>query len=299
MPESHTAIYGDRVTEKESGSRSSSVDALEDGDRPQPEDTMTLKSLYISDKHDTVKTLSSINGHSPQAEQTQVLPITPIPQPTSAHPYSPATLTSLIMRYEPPSPFSRWDTPLFTIPTSDGHPPYTDIWTAIFPSPLKPTSKKALSQISRQQTNASSQDSQSLAAREVDQVSQHAATQLPRATSSSALQILESTTLEIVKLVIAAAREQNTADGDGGTVLLSIPTITAGQSQKEKTLETEITIPMGTILSQPLLQRLRRKYTQIQRAAISHGRGYAGMRDGRDGIVRGFVGFLGSELEAD
>ena len=294
VPESHTAIYGDRIAERETRSRSSSVDALEDGDRPQPEDTMTLKSLYISDRNNTAKHTPSLNGHEPPSEQSHILPTMPIPSPSSAQPYAPWTLTSLIMRYEPPSPFSRWDTPLFTIPTSDAHPPYADIWAALFPPPSKPTSRKALSQLPSQQTTSIARESQPA---KPDEVRQHAATQLPPATSSSALQILESTTLDIVKLVLAAAREQNAADGDGGTVWLAIPTSTSGQTQKEDTLEAEMHIPMGTILSQPLLQRLRRKYTQIQRAAISHGREYAGARDGRKGVVMGFVGFLGSELE--
>ncbi len=292
VPESHTAVYGDRVVEQESRSRSSSVDAFQDGDRPRPEDTMTPKSLYISDTKNSSKTSLSVNGHEPPSELPQVLHTTSIPTPSAAQPYSPSTLASLVMRYEPPSPFSRWDTPLFTIPTSDAHPPYTDIWSAIFPPPSKPTSKKALSQLPSQQTTSFPRETQ---ASKLEEVRQHAATQLPRATSSSALQVLESTTLETVKLVLAAAREQNAADGDGGSVSLSIPL----QHDQEDVFETEITIPMGTVLSQPLLQRLRRKYTQMQRAAISHGWEYAGMRDGRAGVVRGFIGFLGAELDGD
>ena len=305
MPESHTAIYGDQVTEKESRSRSSSVDALDDADRTQPEDTMTLKSLYISDNNKTSIPAPKPDNREPQPEQPRLLPAIPIPNPSLSHPYAPSTLTSLIMRYEPPSPFSRWDTPLFTIPTSDAHPLYTDIWNAIFPAASKPTSKKALSQLPRQQETSSSQGVQ---ARKVDEVRRHAATQLPRATSASALQILESTTLEIVKLILASARDQGVADGDGGTLSLSIPlntpTLASAQTIKPPenstssadVFEAELHIPTSTILSQPMLQRLRRKYTQIQRAAISHGQAYAGMRDGRAGVVGGFVGFVASEL---
>ena len=315
MPESHTAIYGDRVAEPESRSRSSSVDVVEDGDRPQPEDTMTLKSLYILDNNndDSAKHTPSLNRHEAPSPQSQTLPTTPIPSPSSAQPYLPSTLTSLIMRYEPPSPFSRWDTPLFTIPTSDAHPPYSDIWAALFPPPSKPTSRKALSQLPRQQpSDLSTRETQAPRPNKPDQVRQHAATQLPPATSSSALQTLESTTLEIVKLVLAAARTQGAADGDGGSVSLSLSlplpgrTNIASQTQIQKDdeddnapFETQLHIPTGTVLSQPLLQRLRRKYTQIQRAAIAHGREYAGMRDGRAGVVVGFLGFVGAELEGD
>ena len=283
MPESHTGIYGDRVVE-ESRSRSSSVEALDNGDRPQPEDTMTLKSLYISDKIDTSKISPSINDQDTQNINIDYLPPTPIPPPSSAHPYAPSTLTSLIMRYEPPSPFSRWDTPLFTVPTTDAHPPYTSIYASIFPPPSKSTSKKALSQLPPK--------GQSPATTPVDTVRQHAATQLPQATSSSALQLLESTTLDVVKILLSSARAQNVADGDGGVVTLLIPL----SAQGEQTLEMSLEISPGTTLSQPLLQRLRRKYTQMQRAVLAHGREYVGMREGREGIIRGFVGFLGGEL---
>ena len=310
MPESHTAVYGDRVVEPVSRSCSSSIDAFDDGEeqseRPRPDDTMTLKSLYISDRPetDTKTPPHTHNGTNPQTDHLEIIPSRPVPPPTSAHPYAPSTLTSLTMRYEPPSPFSRWDTPLFTIPTSDIHPPYADIWNAIFPAPTKAMSKKALSQLPRQDIRDGGSAQQTIRESKAEQVKQHAATLLPRATSASALQILESTTLDVVRTLLTAAREQFSADGEGGTVHLSVSmpktSLQPGPQQRAdmepQSLQAEIRVPSGTVLSQPQLQRLRRKYTQIQRGAIAHGQDYAGMRDGREGIVRGFIGFLGREL---
>jgi len=57
-----------------------------------------------------------------------------------------------------------------------------------------------------------------------------------------------------------------------------------------------IYIPASVALSQPMLQRLRRKYTQIQRAGIAHGRGYV---KGRAAVVKGFVEFLEHEWNDD
>ncbi|RMZ85060.1 hypothetical protein DV738_g345, partial [Chaetothyriales sp. CBS 135597] len=180
VPESHTALYGDRDTSgHDSRSRSSSVDgnAGDDtgNDNGSPAPAVTLTSLSIS---------------SPPAASAT-------PPPSASPPYNPSTLSSLIMRYEPPSPFTRWDTPL-------------------------------------------------------------------------------------------QARELGMADGDGGTLTLSVVVW----------FDTdELTIPSGTVLSQPMLQRLRRKYTQIQRTSISHGQGYAGQTDGRRGVVDSFVQFMRLEFQ--
>ena len=313
-PESHTAIYGDRVA-TDNRSRSSSMDGRSD-DEPsrQQDDTMTLKSLYISDN--AVRSMASTGTapipHQPPLQQqpSPSVPSTSVPSPASTPPYSPTTLSSLLMRYEPPSPFSRWDTPLFTIPSTDAHPPYTGIWDAIFPPPTQKTSKKALSQLSSKQTNSTSQNTTQNTP--VDSspatVKQHLATILPTSTSSDALQILEATTLEIVRAFLAKAREGSAADGDGGIVTFSIPVSSSKAAARnaigrEATAETETTasdmteveivVPAGTSLNQPMLQRLRRKYTQIQRGSIAHGRGYV---SGRGKIVEGFVGFLDAEL---
>ncbi|OAL35382.1 hypothetical protein AYO20_05232 [Fonsecaea nubica] len=338
VPESHTAIYGDRVLEHAtSRSRSSSMDGLDNGDsgdampRPLPDDTMTLKSLYIGGPPDASSPSSSSTVPKPGRENpplpTPYAPSIPIPPPTSSPPYSSSTLTSLMMRYEPPSPFSRWDTPLFTVPSSDASPPIQEIWNAIYPPPTKPTSKKALSQLrssERAGTAAGHGDrdgngnaavvslssvTQPPPMREKSEVVKpHAATVLPRATASDALQTLESATMDVVKNLLAQAREQNLsahAGHDGGDVLLSIPIplplsppshpaepTTPAESPKTTAVERAIHIPPGVVLSQPMLQRLRRKYTQIQRGGIAHGQGYV---SGRRQIVEGFIDFLEAE----
>ncbi|KAK5443466.1 kti12, chromatin associated [Exophiala xenobiotica] len=372
MPESHTAIYGDRrvVDNKPSSrSRSSSMDNGFDGDgdeeggqrppRAQGEDTMTLKSLYISDRRpdtDTDSAAFQARSSSTSTSNTphpyhQELPsrTTPTPStllepppPTCSPPYSVSTLTSLAMRYEPPSPFSRWDTPLFTIPSADPVPPTRDIWAALFPAPVKPTSKKALSQLrsSRSHNTATAappaEEEEEVAAGMAaktntrggggkeegegeQEVKPHAATVLPRATDSDALQTLESATMDVVRLLLARARECGVADADdAGEVDLSVPlvpmpmpmpvpasgvSVSGSKSESKSGGESEssimsmsIYIPASVALSQPMLQRLRRKYTQIQRAGIAHGRGYV---KGRAAVVKGFVEFLEHEWNDD
>ncbi|KAL2435170.1 hypothetical protein ABEF95_014191 [Exophiala dermatitidis] len=364
VPESHTAIYGDRV----SRSRSSSLDVGAEEDEQQTRksdkangdiDTMTLKSLYISDdKHDKTTTekgdTSSPASYATREQQQQQqpsstpsdsipsLPSTTIvpPSPASSPPYSPTTLTSLAMRYEPPSPFSRWDTPLFVTPSSDPVPPTEAIWTALFPPPAKPTSKKALSQLSssnRPNPNPhespespqtpdhaasihttpssinSNKNAPSSSSLSEPAVKPHAATVLPKATAADALQILESATMDVTKHVLASAREQLGGDlNDGGDVELSIPipntsssstslpTSTSNSDSNSNSnstrYETTLHIPAGVNLSQPMLQRLRRKYTQIQRGGIAHGQGYV---HGRRGVVADFLDFLDREWNYD
>lgn len=283
LPESHTAIYGDRIVAPTSRSRSSSMSgASDDEERPQGEDTMTLKSLYIRDrpnnaqykeKEDKPRTAPLPEPPSQSAAQPPLASADP-PSPSSSFPYKPSTLTSLAMRYEPPSPFSRWDTPLFTIPTSDPHPPYTPIWDALFPPPNTHKSKKALSQSQSQPTPPPSLS-----------IKPHASTLLPTFTPPSTLQTLESTTQLISTTLLSSYRDSPLSDVSlsGGTLSFIVDG-----------LACEIEIPPGLLLSQPMLQRLRRKYTGLQRGGIAHGVGN-GVEGGRGGVVRGFVGFLGRE----
>ncbi len=333
MPESHTAIYGDRiVVNKPSRSRSSSMDGFdgngeEGGQRPQQaqvEDIMTLKSLYIGDRRpDTTafpsRSFTSSTPHPRDQELPSKTPAPPSallepPAPTSSPPYSVSTLTSLAMRYEPPSPFSRWDTPLFTIPSTDTSPPSRDIWAALFPPPAKPTSKKALSQLKSSNHTVPTEVTAAKTGGG-EEVKPHAATVLPRATDSDALQTLESATMDVVKLLLIRARECGVADADNaGEVDLSVPipapaasaasapaaSAVSGpaESERETTYELSMSIyiPASVALSQPMLQRLRRKYTQIQRAGIAHGQGYV---KGRRPVVKGFVEFLEHEWNDD
>lgn len=298
VPESHTAIYGDRVAEMTNRSRSSSLHGLDGNEgASRANDTMTLKSLYINDQ--TIpESLSRANLFSPPSQppvsEPSLSATIPPPSPTSSPPYTPSTLQSLLMRYEPPSPFSRWDTPLFTIPSSDTGPPTSEIWAALYPPSSKPTSKKALSQLPPSSLSSSTPPHQPPSST-VDVVKPHAATVLPRATASDALQTLESATMDVVKSLLAQAREQNLAAGEGGDVAFSVP-LSMPNSTSPSSVETSLYIPPGVTLSQPLLQRLRRKYTQIQRGGIAHGQGYV---SGRRQVVEGFVGFLAAEWNDD
>jgi protein KTI12 len=280
LPESHTAIYGDRIVVPASRSRSSSMDgASDDDERRKLDDTMTLKSLYLRDR--TVEkgqeeAQRSIPEVIPPESKPEATPAIPPPPPSSSPPFNPSTLKSLCMRYEPPSPFSRWDTPLFTVPTTDTHAPYAAIWDALFPAPVKHLSKKALSQ-----------QSQGTLPPRPDEIAvkQHAATVLPAATDASALQILESST-QLVTTALLAAYRASALEGEGGTLSFSVDGTGC-----------EIDVPPGLVVSQPMLQRLRRKYTGLQRGGIAHGVG--SVQGGRRGVVEGFVGFLGREWSGD
>ncbi|RMD41748.1 hypothetical protein DV735_g3361, partial [Chaetothyriales sp. CBS 134920] len=281
VPESHTTLYGDR--------NASGYDSR----------------LSISGPPAASATAPSSEPAEQAAAEPSWLPSAPTPPPSSSPPYSPSTLSSLMMRYEPPSPFTRWDTPLFTIPSTDAHLPYAAIWDALYPPPAKPTSKKALAQqaasaaaATTTKTAGSGGDSKA-AVINSNEVRRHQATILPTATSADALQTLESSTLLVVQTLLRQARELGMADGDGGTLTLSIslPASKAGDGPNNIIDTDELSIPSGTVLSQPMLQRLRRKYTQIQRTSISHGQGYAGQTDGRRGVVDGFVQFLRLEFQ--
>lgn len=329
MPASHTAIYGDRVVEKASRSRSSSLDGL-DGEEDnlstaRANDTMTLKSLYINKaEHDTLtgRNLASPSSNPPTAVAAASVASSatssPPAPPTSSPPYATSTLNSLIMRYEPPSPFSRWDTPLFTIPSSDASPPTRDIWSALFPAPTKPASKKALSQKPAQTQSQAEIETENGAGIETETatatatVRPHTATVLPKATTSDALQILESATMDVVKHVLSRAHEQGLADSGGGggtntngieggerTIHICIPISnpsTSATSSPAQPFETTLHVPPGLALSQPQLQRLRRKYTQMQRGALAHGQDHV---RGRRAVVGGFVEFLDHEWNDD
>ena len=308
VPESHTNIYGDRVVEKVddvgSRSRSSSMDGGTD-DVPrtmQTDETMTLKSLYMnpqagntSPSQPTTRYPAPLTNSTSDAQPSIPLPTIPPPSPNSSPPYAPQTLTSLSMRYEPPSPFSRWDTPLFTVPSSDLHPPTPDIWNALYPQPIKPMSKKALSQIPRHSTQENGPTTNT-AQNQTDlpkenAVKPHAATVAPKPTSADALQTLESATMDVVKHLLAQSRLQPSPTTNGD-INLSIPLPNSNPS----TVDVSLHIPSNMTLSQPLLQRLRRKYTQIQRGGIAHGQGYV---QGRRSVVEGFVEFLEREWEEE
>jgi len=302
LPESHTALYGDRQ-DFESRSRSSSVDVQLENGAAAPSLTSfslrdagdealpSLASLSLNDgsknepERASDKHVHGDAGANTATPSSNPQPPDRLPRFPPSLPYTEKTLQSLILRYEPPSPFSRWDTPLFTLPTTDPHPPYDAIWSALFPSTAP--SRKLAAKNGTPNTTAGDTDSRG----EADEVRPHAATVLPPSTSAQALQLLERTTADIVTSLFNAYKAQAIGD-EGGDLTITLADETL---QKEREINITISLPPGTILTQPMLQRLRRKFTQIQRGGIAHGRGHAVER-GRKGVVETFGRFLEGEF---
>jgi tRNA uridine 5-carbamoylmethylation protein Kti12 len=307
VPESHTALYGDRE-DFEPRSRSSSTDVQLENGPPTPSLTSlslrdanseappSLASLSLNDNYknefDPTSNKHVRNGADTDTSRPPTNPELPHPPPTfpTSLPYRPSTIQSLILRYEPPSPFSRWDTLLFTLPSTDPHPPYDAIWSALFPSAAP--SRKLAARNGPLNTPAGDTDAREATA---DEVRPHAATVLPPFTSAQALQLLERTTAEIVTSLLTAYKAQNIGD-EGGDLTINLPSSTDGSGSNTE-LSLSISIPPATILTQPMLQRLRRKFTQMQRGGIAHGRGHAVER-GRRGVVEAFARFLEGEFES-
>jgi tRNA uridine 5-carbamoylmethylation protein Kti12 len=305
LPESHTALYGDRQ-DFQSRSRSSSVDVqLEDGAAApsltsfslrgtRGEALPSLASLSLNDgsknelERTSDKRVYGDAGANTATPSSNPQPPDQLPKFPTSLPYTQQTLQSLILRYEPPSPFSRWDTPLFTLPTTDPHPPYDAIWAALFP-PTAPSRKLAAKNGTSNTTAGDTGPRGEVD--EVDEVRPHAATVLPPSTSAQALQLLERATADIVTSLFSAYKAQAIGD-EGGDLTITLADETL---QKEREIDITISLPPGTILTQPMLQRLRRKFTQMQRGGIAHGRGHAVER-GRKGVVEAFGRFLEGEF---
>ena len=268
FPESHTAIYGDRIATLPSKSRSSSMDA-DDGDeiaaRPITFIEGSLESFSLAHRSPAAV------GETPVPETTETNGLLSIAAttiqflPPSSSPYSSKTLHSLLMRYEPPSPFTKWDTPLFTIPASDRLPPISAIWDALFPPPVAKSARKG-----------------GVTKPGEGEVKPHAATALPQATGADALQMLERITSDVVAQVMAQVKEHPELSDEGGDVEVKIAD-TVGM----------LVLSTGTVLSLPMLQRQRRRFTQIQRGGIAHGRGYT---KGEKAVGEAFLRFLNGEI---
>ncbi len=234
LPESHTAIYGDRIPAASSRSRSSSMEA-NDGEeivaRPNTFIEESLKSFSLACRSPVPIEENSPPGTVEPDRLSSIAATTVDFLPPTSSPYSPKTLQSLLMRYEPPSPFSKWDTPLFTVPSSDCRPPVSGIWDALFPSTVASTTRKGgISEPKKE-------------------VKPHAATALPQATGADALQILEGVTAKLVAQIMAQIKEHPEGLGDGEGIEIRFA----------DTVET-LSMPIGTHLSLPMLQRLRRRW---------------------------------------
>lgn len=267
LPESHTAVYGDRVPAVSSRSRSSSMDANNGEEivvRPSTLIEESLQSFSLARQNPvSIEEISS-----PQTVELDRLPSTAaatidFPPPTSP-PYSSKTLSSLLMRYEPPSPFSKWDTPLFTVPSSDRLPPVSGIWNALFPPNIANTTREGGHTETKKE------------------VKPHAATALPQDIGADALQILEGVTANLVAQIMAQIKEHPEWLDEGGGI----------EVRFADAVET-LSIHIGTHLSLPMLQRLRRRFTQMQRGGIAHGRGYV---KGEKAVGEAFIRFLNGEV---
>ncbi|KAI9853257.1 MAG: hypothetical protein M1824_001480 [Vezdaea acicularis] len=64
-------------------------------------------------------------------ENNPTPPTNPFSPSSTPPPYDPPLLLNLLYRYEEPTGLTRWDRPLFTLPTTDPHPPYNLIWLAL------------------------------------------------------------------------------------------------------------------------------------------------------------------------
>ena len=325
-PESHTFIYGDRKDgHDEENAEDGLPDVLKARRKQQSQNgglESDLKSLYLDlrvpDTADENKRPSEPIFSTPTQPPATLETIPSFPPPSP--PYTPETLHSLISRYEPPSPFTRWDTPLFTIPSSDTHPPYTDIWTALFPqlaSPPPPTTSSGLalptdqtpSQSAPSITTARTSSTSFTRRRGFDDpaapVRPHAATVLPAAANSNALQVLERSTQTVMRHILSFAQD-NTLSGTVGDQDLEIniplpnpPPPSKDANEEKEAATATLTVPAGTPLTLPVLQRLRRRYIQVQRVAVSRGAGGGGTAAARGderAIMEGFCRWLGDEF---
>ncbi|EIN11621.1 chromatin associated protein KTI12 [Punctularia strigosozonata HHB-11173 SS5] len=110
---------------------------------------------------------------------------------TDGRAYEPETLDNLLLRYEEPSSMVRWDSPLFTVPWTDEHPPYDDIWRAITTGEIK---------------------------------APNVGTQAVAKAPTDALRTLEHITASIVSCIMA---EQSSSGIGGGPLTLSVPSSSA------------------------------------------------------------------------
>lgn len=268
LPESHTAIYGDRIPIGGPKSRTSSMGGS-DGDDPENDDQLSFafKKLPVSSPLRQVRSENTFEnppvGDQSALDKPNSLSIRDFPPP-KPQPYSTKTLKSILMRYEPPSPFSKWDTPLFTVPASDAQPPISAIWTALFPP-----------------TEANQLRDGGLGGQKAE-VKPHAATVLPRMTEADALQSLEKVTADIVRQIDLWSKSTPNLADEGGETECKF----AGSSAM-------LSIPIGTNVSLPMLHRLKRRFLQIQRGGMAHGRVHV---SGENAVGAAFVRFLNTEL---
>ncbi|KAI9046657.1 hypothetical protein LZ554_009398 [Drepanopeziza brunnea f. sp. 'monogermtubi'] len=140
-------------------------------------------------------------------------------------PYEPECWENLVYRYEEPNGFTRWDSPLFTIPWEDEQPPCEAIWEALIGS--SEGGKKV--------------------------VRPNQATVLKAPSSEDYLYELDRATQGILNKVLEWARDH---PGEGGGE------VSVGEADEDLDLVVELpSNPVGL----PALQRLRRQFISFNR----------------------------------
>nr|ASF90229.1 hypothetical protein SPAR01690 [Bartheletia paradoxa] len=139
--------------------------------------------------------------------------------------YKPKTLDELLMRYEEPSSMTRWDSPLFTLSCDEADGQFAAIWDAVTSGRIKPPNGGTT-------------------------IVQHAA--------PNYLQLLESTTAQLVSSILAAQADR---PGGGRISVLLNPAPGAGSP-----VRLSVTLPPRNVtLSQ--LQRTKRQFSTIHKQA--------------------------------
>ncbi|RJE21134.1 hypothetical protein PHISCL_06539 [Aspergillus sclerotialis] len=238
-------------------------------------------------------------------------------------PYPPDLLHNLIFRYEEPSPHSRWDKPLFTVPWFDPEPPIVDIWTALtgIPHPSLQTespSQNPTPSLTSDQTTQPS-DTASIATLRTGltgttaggrglptrtKIKPHAATVQPAQTGTNDLYNLEKRTSAIVTAI-----RNFTLSTPSAEAALAQSSSPSGISITVPESETPVFIPAhvattgttdelagaGGILALPRLQRLRRQWIGLNRVAYAGGGRLGAVKV--DDVPGAFVRFLNAEFE--
>ncbi|GMM53624.1 Kti12 protein [Maudiozyma humilis] len=160
---------------------------------------------------------------------------------TNANPWDDKLLTELIQRYEEPNPQNRWDSPLFPVFTP------TDKIDALFPE---------IADIVFQLSKNTSANSAANAAT-TGMVRPSNVTTLKPAQKSNYLQVLDSETSKVVKLIMETVKSNESigASSEGTRILVNGTDIDAPGCY-------HIDLPMYS-LNLPKLQRLKRQFIML------------------------------------
>ncbi|CDO94465.1 unnamed protein product [Kluyveromyces dobzhanskii CBS 2104] len=157
-------------------------------------------------------------------------------------PWEPNFMNSLIQRYEEPNPQTRWDSPLFTVLTTqdDITTLYTDISKALFPNVFKP--------------DINDRDSEKI----LQQLKPNNATILKAASHTNSLQILDTEASSVVK-IITKYMQQNVVSGGTSRIIL---TPDHSDINDPQCLYVDVSLQSCSV---PQLQRIKRQFVAMNR----------------------------------